>query len=119
METNRVQRLANQYPENWCAKVAADILCKIIEGKGKPILVRRGRQLIHQSFEHKIEHKCILDLNINVLEDRDVTCTWYQKPTDAGLVLNYRTYAPTQYKRMVIQGHVHRIFLLVHLTGSN
>ena len=35
METNREQWLTNQYPENWSAKVAADSLCKIIEGKGK------------------------------------------------------------------------------------
>ena len=79
METNRVRRLANQYPENWSAKVAADALCKIIEGKSKPWIVRGVRQLIHQSFEHKFEHKCILDLNINVSQDRGVTCTWYQK----------------------------------------
>ena len=37
METNRAQWLTNQYPENWSAKVASDILCKIIEGKGKPL----------------------------------------------------------------------------------
>ena len=37
METNRAQWLTNQYPENWSAKVASDALCKIIEGKGKPL----------------------------------------------------------------------------------
>ena len=37
METIRAQWLTNQYPENWSAKVAADALCKIIEGKGKPL----------------------------------------------------------------------------------
>ena len=37
METNRAQWLTNQYPENWSTKVAADALCKIIEGKGKPL----------------------------------------------------------------------------------
>ena len=35
MDTNRAQWLTNKYPESWCAKVAADALCKIIEGKGK------------------------------------------------------------------------------------
>ena len=29
--------LTKQYPENWSAKVAADALCKIVEGKGKPM----------------------------------------------------------------------------------
>ena len=37
METNRAQWLTNQYPENWSAKVASEALCKIIEGKGKPL----------------------------------------------------------------------------------
>ena len=37
METKRAQCLTNQYPENWSAKVASDALCKIIEGKGKPL----------------------------------------------------------------------------------
>ena len=37
METNRAQWLTNQYPEKWSAKVASDVLCKIVEGKGKPL----------------------------------------------------------------------------------
>ena len=37
LETIRAQWLKIQYPESWSAKVAADALCKIIEGKGKPL----------------------------------------------------------------------------------
>ena len=37
MEINRAQWLTNQYPENWSAKVASDALCKIIDGKCKPL----------------------------------------------------------------------------------
>ena len=37
METNRAQWLTNQCPEIWSAKGASDALCKIIEGKGKPL----------------------------------------------------------------------------------
>ena len=51
-----------------------------------------------------------LNLTINVSQDRRVTCSWYQKPTDTGTILNYRSCAPTQYKRSVIQGTVHRFF---------
>ena len=39
METNRAQWLTNQYPEKWSA---SDALCKIIEGKGKPLDSDRG-----------------------------------------------------------------------------
>ena len=42
MKTNRAEWLTNQYPENWSAKVARDDLCKIIEGKGKPLDSDRG-----------------------------------------------------------------------------
>ena len=41
METNRAQWLTNQYPEIWFAKLASDALCKIIEGKGKPLKSER------------------------------------------------------------------------------
>ena len=37
METNGAQWLTNQNPQNWSVKVASDALCKIIEGKGKPL----------------------------------------------------------------------------------
>ena len=51
-----------------------------------------------------------LDLNINVSQGRRVTCSCYQKPTNEGTLLNYRSCASTQYKRSVIQGTVHRVF---------
>ena len=51
-----------------------------------------------------------LDLNINVLQGRGVTCSWYQKPTDTGTILTLRSCAPTQYKQSIIQGTVHRVF---------
>ena len=37
MDTNRAQWLTNKYPESWSAKVAADALCKIIEGRSKQL----------------------------------------------------------------------------------
>ena len=37
-----------------------------------------------------------LDLNMNVSQDRGVTCNWYQEPTGTGTILNYRSCAPTQ-----------------------
>ena len=38
-----------------------------------------------------------------------VSTTWYTKPTDTGLILNYHAVAPRRYKRAVVQGFVHRI----------
>ena len=51
-----------------------------------------------------------LDLNINLSRDRRVTSNWYQKPTDTGTILNYRSCATPQNKRSGIQGTVHRVF---------
>ena len=51
-----------------------------------------------------------LDLNINVNEDRKISCHWCQKSTDTGIILNFRSCAPLQHERNVVQGTVHRIF---------
>ena len=50
-----------------------------------------------------------LDLNVNVDSGKEVTCGWYQKPTDTGTILNFRNCAPLQYKRNVSEGTVHRV----------
>ena len=52
----------------------------------------------------------LLDLNINTSQRRGVTCSWSQKPQNTDNILNYRSCAPTHYKRIVIQGTVHRVF---------
>ena len=38
-----------------------------------------------------------------------LSSTWYSKPTDTGLILNYHSLAPKRYKRSVVSGFVHRI----------
>ena len=35
--------------------------------------------------------------------------TWYNKPTDTGLVMNYHALSPRSYKRSVVAGFVYRI----------
>ena len=36
--------------------------------------------------------------------------TWFQKPSDTGTILNYRSCAPLQHKKSIIQGTIHRLF---------
>ena len=50
-----------------------------------------------------------LDLNINISQDRSVTCNWYQKPTDTGNILKYRS---------VVSKALYTELLGVQLTGS-
>ena len=41
---------------------------------------------------------------------RHLSSTWYNKPTDTGLIMNYHALAPKKYKRSVVSGFVHRIY---------
>ena len=50
-----------------------------------------------------------LDLQI-IHESNELKSTWYNKPTDTGLVMNFFALAPRSYKRSVVQGFVHRVF---------
>ena len=49
-----------------------------------------------------------LDIEIK-REDRILSSTWYVKPTDTGLIMNFHALAPKRYKRSVVQSFVHRI----------
>ena len=54
-------------------------------------------------------HLPFLDMYIERKESK-LSSTWYCKPTDTGLVLNFHAMTPRRYKRAVIQGFVHRIY---------
>ena len=49
------------------------------------------------------------DLNLNASQDQGVFCSWYQKPTETGSTLIYRSCDSTQCKLNKIQGTVHRV----------
>ena len=51
-----------------------------------------------------------INLNIKVINDRKLSCHWYQKQTDTGIILNFSSFAPFQHKKKVIQGTVHKTF---------
>ena len=84
--------------------------------RGEPSCLFNAANSLHPNLQFTLqkinseENLPFLDLNINVSQDRRVTCSWYQKLKDTGTILNYRSCAPTQCKRSVIQGTVHRVF---------
>ena len=49
-----------------------------------------------------------LDMLI-IREGRSLSSTWYSKPTDRGLLMNYHALAPRRYKCSVVAGFVYRI----------
>ena len=90
-----------------------DIVCTV---KGSPLDYLEYANSLHKNLQFTLESPngsgdlALLDLNINQNEDRKISCHWYQKSTDTGIILNFRSYAPFKHKRNVIQGTVHRIF---------
>ena len=50
------------------------------------------------------------DLQISIDKSTKINCGWYQKSTDTGTTLSFRSCALLQYKRNVIEGTVHRVF---------
>ena len=50
-----------------------------------------------------------LDMKV-INNNGQLSSTWYSKPTDTGLIMNYHSMAPKRYKRSVVLGFVHRIF---------
>ena len=66
--------------------------------------------MIKFTMEREVEGRLpFLDLCI-VHAGSEVYTTWYTKPTDTGLVMNFHSLAPRKYKRAVVQGLVHRIY---------
>ena len=92
--------------------------------RGEPSCLLDAFNSLHPNLQFTLEETILegslmlLDLNVNVSQGKGVTCSWYQKQTDTGTIVNYRSCALTQYKRSVIQGIVHRV-LRIHLAGSS
>ena len=68
----------------------------------------------HPSLKFTCEIECdgclpFLDMKV-INNNGTLSSTWYCKPTDTGLVMNFHALAPKKYKRAVIAGFVHRIY---------
>ena len=68
---------------------------------------------IHPNLKFTVEYERdgqipYLDMLL-IREGKKVQSSWYCKPTDTGLVMNYHAMAPRRYKRGVVSGFVHRI----------
>ena len=64
------------------------------------------------SFTKELENNNsipFLDMLLHNIEG-NLSSSWYTKPTDTGLTLNFHSLAPIKYKKSVIISFVHRIF---------
>ena len=69
---------------------------------------------LHPSLKFTIEREengsiPFLDMRI-IHSNGQLSSTWYNKPTDTGLIMNYHALAPKKYKRSVVSGFVYRIY---------
>ena len=91
-----------------------DDIMRTVKGESEKKL--RAANLLHPNLQFTIEtsntnrNLAFLDLKFSVDKSRKINCGWYQKPTDTSTILNFRSCAPLQYKRSVIEGTVHRVF---------
>ena len=89
-----------------------DIICTV---RGDPDMYLKFANSLH-NLHFTLEKVnmdgdlAFLDINVNVSSKNNITCHWYQKSTDTGIILNFCSCAPLQHKKNVIQGAVHRVF---------
>ena len=89
--------------------------------KGKPTCVLDAVNSLHRNLQFTLEktnseeNLPFLDLNIKVWPDSGATCNWYQKPTDNGNMLKYRSSAPVCTSSVDIRGTVLKVFTIISI----
>ena len=89
-----------------------DVFSSISRGKDEEKLKQINslhKNLIFTKENEKNKKLVISDMCITN-NNGTLSSTWYTKPTDTGLVMNFHSLAPTKYKRSVVSGFVHRIY---------
>ena len=91
-----------------------DNIVRTVKGDFEKTL--RAAKLLHPNLQFTIRTPntngklAFFDLQISIDKIRKINCGWYQKPTDTGTILNFRSCAPLQYNKSVIEGTVHQVF---------
>ena len=69
-----------------------DIICTV---RGDPDEYLKFANSLHNNLQFTLEkvnieeNLAFLDINVNVSSKSNITCHWYQKPTDTGIILNF------------------------------
>ena len=103
------------------AKLYARYMDDIIQNMLKDRINQKLEDInnLHPALKFTIERESdgqIPFLDMKIMNTRGkLSSTWYNKPTDTGLIMNFHAVAPKRYKRSVVSGFVHRI----HRSCSN
>ena len=97
------------------AKLYARYMDDIIQNMPKNEINQKLEDInnLHPALKFTIERESegqlpFLDMKILNVQGQ-LSSTWYNKPTDTGLIMNFHATAPKRYKRSVVSGFVHRI----------
>ena len=103
------------------SKLFARYMDDIIQSMKRDLIAQKLEQInkLHPALGFTIEREvdgqiAFLDMKISNVQGV-LSSTWYNKPTDTGLIMNFHALAPKRYKRSVVSGFVHRI----HRSCSN
>lgn len=98
------------------AKLFARYMDDIIRTIKSHLIERKLKEInsLHPALKFTIEKEvdgeiAFLDMKI-IRSNSLLSSTWYSKPTDTGLTMNYHALAPKKYKRSVVIGFVYRIY---------
>ena len=97
-----------------------DTVCTI---NGNPLDYLEYANSLHKNLQFTLETPngsgdlAFLDLNINVNEDRRISCRWYQKSIDTGIILNFGSCARYNIRKLWFKGLCIR-FLMQTVTGN-
>ena len=70
----------------------------------KMIVINSIHEKLKFTMEREIERTISFLSMLLIRNERKLTSTWYTKPTDTGLVMNFHALAPKRYKRAVVSG---------------
>ena len=97
------------------ARLFARYMDDILQNIKRALIEEKLRRInnLHPSLKFTIEREtngAIPFLGMKIMNiDGTLSSTWYNKPTDTGLIMNFHALAPKRYKRSVVSGFVHRI----------
>ena len=94
------------------ARYMDDILCNIKHDEVQERLDMINSLHPKLSFTFEIENNsCISFLDMVIHNDRGkLSSSWFRKPTDTGLTLNFHALSPMKYKRSVVISFIYRIY---------
>ena len=106
------QQAVGRYEMKLFKRYVDDTICTV---RGDPDKFLKFANSLHnlQLTLEKVnmeEDLAFVHINVNLSSTSNITCHWYQKPTETKIILNFRSCAPLQKKKNVIKGTFHRVF---------